>query len=67
MVSALHTFKSKYLRSAAASASLVCHLYTLLVAFGAEAALNAVELLFFLFEVVDICEDRSSQNDDKEK
>jgi hypothetical protein len=37
------------------------------VAFGAEAAFNAVELLFFLFEVVDICEDRSSQNDDKEK
>ena len=67
MVSALRTFEGKYLWSAAASASLVGHLYTLLVASGAEAAFNAVELLFFLFEVVDVGKDRSSQNDDKEK
>jgi hypothetical protein len=67
MVSALRTFEGKYLRSAVASASLVCHLYVLLVASGAEAAFNAVELLFFLFEVVDIGKDRSCQNDNKEK
>jgi len=67
MVPALRTFESEYLRSGAAAASLVGQLHTLLVASGTESALDAVKLLFLLFEVVDIGKDRSGQNNDEEK
>lgn len=67
MVPALGTFEGEYLRSGAAAASLVGQLHAFLVAPGTEPALDAVELLFFLFEVVDIGKDRPCQNDDKEE
>jgi len=67
MVSTFRTFESEYLRTGAASTSPVCQFYTLLVASGAETAFNAVKLLFFLFEVVDVCKDRPCKDDDEEQ
>lgn len=67
MISAFRTFESEYLRTGAATASPVCQFYTLLMASGAKTASNAVELLLFLFEIVDVCKDRSCQYDDEEQ
>jgi len=67
MVSALRTFKGKHFRSGAATASLIDQLYAVLMALGTESAFNAVKLLFFFFEIVNISKNRSCQNNNEEE
>ena len=65
-VATLHTFKREDLWSRTATRSLVGEFYGLLMTLGAKPSFYSIKLLFFLFEVVDICKDRAYE-DDKHK
>jgi hypothetical protein len=51
----------------AAGTSLVAHFDRFLVASRTEPPLDRIEVFFFLFEIVDIAEYRSDQNDQHKK
>ncbi len=67
VVAARFTLERNDLRPAAASGTLVGQYDALLLAFGAEAAVDGIELLLFLFEVVDVDRDRTDENNEQEK
>ena len=67
VVATFATFECKNFWTGTSSGSLICELYAVLPASGAEAASYRIELLFFLLEVVDVDYYRADQNDQKEE
>ena len=65
-ISTLHAFKREDLWPGTTSGSLIGQLYAFLMAFWTESPFNGIKLLFFLFEVVNVCKDRAYE-DDKHK
>ncbi len=63
-VTAYLTFVCDQLRATAASCTFVCHDYRILLAFGAEPALNGIEVSVFLFEIIDIDSHRAYENNE---
>ena len=67
VVAARLTLEGNDLRSAAAAWALVCQHNALLFTLGTEAAVDGIELLLFLFEVVDVDRHRTGKHNEKEK
>ncbi len=65
-IAALHTFKREDLGTGTATRSLVGEFYGLLMTLGTKPSFDGIKLLFFLFEVIDVCKDRAYE-DDKHK
>ncbi len=65
-VATLHTFKREDLGTRTTARPLVREFYGLLMTLGTKPAFDSIKLLFFLFEVVDVCKDRAYE-DDKHK
>ena len=67
VVTAGFTLEGNNLWSAAATGAPVCQNDALLLAFGAETAVDGIELLLFLFEVVEVDRHRTGKHNEKEK
>ncbi len=67
VVTAQFTLESNGLRPAAATRPLVCKQNTFLFAFGTKTAIDGIELLFFLFEIIDVNHHRTNKYNKQEK
>ncbi len=67
VVTAGLTLESNDLRSATATGALVCQHDALLFTLGTEAAVYGIELLLFLFEIVDVDRHRTGKHNKQEK
>ena len=67
VVTAGLTLERDDLRSATATGAPVCQNDALLLAFGAETAVDGIELLLFLFEVIDVDRHRTDKYNEQKK
>ena len=63
-VTAYLTFVCHQFCTTATSCTFVCKDYRILTAFGAEPALNGMEVSMFLFEIIDIDSNRAYENNE---